>query len=837
MRKKATLIKALAAFMRPALRVGTGALTLCAAMSVATAIAAKTQPKTGHEGEYRAALQRLDSAMALIGRAEHTIDRGQFEPVSLVGQLDADPTRIAAFVRSHIAFQPYPGALRGVKGTLMARAGNALDQSLLLAALLHDAGYDARVDYAPLNDAQAQRVFEQITRARAPAPAPVDARALAALLKTAPGAKDPALVKRLKQATQQVHDGPPATEMATWLAKVLAKSGIKIDAGNMSARLFESAHDYFWVEYRSDPWAKWQAVQPVFADAAHDLSGIGAKERYYGAIPERWQWRLHLELVMETKQGDALDASHLLDWTRPVANLAGRPLGISVAPTNLSSRAALKNLKKTFAQAKLFSARFNGSQIDPLFDDSGNMVDPVALSGQGFGAADVFMTMNKKEQAAAGALAALGGGSDNGRNPHLPIQVLTGLWIDVSVIPPEGYGAPRHQRRFILDRIGNRQRRAGKVTHLTPMKPADIARRLTASYTFVASGGQPADGVLMRRMLQRISRQRSFFVYAAKLIYLGRDDGVTLADYLMSLSLPSLPQLGLLRDAAAATPAGTYRPAPAVVAVETGRAPDYAAQVRMDVIFDPAVRPVLAPHTTDAPGDASHGADMTAMGTSHSDPAPSLVAGVRTTRLETGRLGSASAGTRRTSAYALLSAAHKSNATFHVLVPAEDDAGRKQNMAALATFKLPAASADAIVRDLDAGYAVVLPERKTDGETHVAWWRVAPQTGETLGMMDDGRGGDLAEEVDLLQVALNGTLDAVSDIYGTEGALKGVWGCIDSPDPSCCVAGVAGSFAFGKGQGKYLSGMGKALNAELVSKVIGGVLSFLPGPVQASCNK
>lgn len=48
---------------------------------------------------------------------------------------------------------------------------------------------------------------------------------------------------------------------------------------------------------------------------------------------------------------------------------------------------------------------------------------------------------------------------------------------------------------------------------------------------------------------------------------------------------------------------------------------------------------------------------------------------------------------------------------------------------------------DALVRarhDLDAGYVLVVPERPEGG--YASWWRVHPQTGETLGIGTSGRG-------------------------------------------------------------------------------------------------
>jgi hypothetical protein len=71
------------------------------------------------------------------------IDRSTFDQSELLNGLDFDDNEIASFVVEEIAFESYAGSLRGAHGTLLARAGNALDQSLLLATLLNEAGFDA----------------------------------------------------------------------------------------------------------------------------------------------------------------------------------------------------------------------------------------------------------------------------------------------------------------------------------------------------------------------------------------------------------------------------------------------------------------------------------------------------------------------------------------------------------------------------------------------------------------------------------------------------------------------------------------------------------------------
>jgi hypothetical protein len=50
-----------------------------------------------------------------------------------------------------------------------------------------------------------------------------------------------------------------------------------------------------------------------------------------------------------------------------------------------------------------------------------------------------------------------------------------------------------------------------------------------------------------------------------------------------------------------------------------------------------------------------------------------------------------------------------------------------------------------LMRDLDSGHAVLIPQRKPAGLAITGWWRVNPATGTTLGMTSDGRGQDAME--------------------------------------------------------------------------------------------
>ena len=92
-----------------------------------------------------------------------------WELEALALELAFDLPAMHAFVRDHVAFDPYPGVLRGAQGTLAARAGNAWDQALLLHALIDASGYDARFAFGTLgDDAIAALLAAAPTGARAP---------------------------------------------------------------------------------------------------------------------------------------------------------------------------------------------------------------------------------------------------------------------------------------------------------------------------------------------------------------------------------------------------------------------------------------------------------------------------------------------------------------------------------------------------------------------------------------------------------------------------------------------------------------------------------------------
>jgi len=80
-----------------------------------------------------------------------TLDADSADPfiVRKAGELGNDPVQIFAFARDEVVYESYTGSLRGARGTLWSKAGNALDQASLLIALLRASGIRAETADPP----------------------------------------------------------------------------------------------------------------------------------------------------------------------------------------------------------------------------------------------------------------------------------------------------------------------------------------------------------------------------------------------------------------------------------------------------------------------------------------------------------------------------------------------------------------------------------------------------------------------------------------------------------------------------------------------------------------
>jgi len=137
------------------------ACTLIAMLSVPYGT---TFGESNDSADFKAEMVKLDKIMAFAKEIEEITNSNSFDTALILRETDYEPDKIIQFVKESVSFELYEGVLRGAHGTLVGRAGNSLDQSILLAKLLRDAGFDARIARTKLGERRAKRVLSELDR-------------------------------------------------------------------------------------------------------------------------------------------------------------------------------------------------------------------------------------------------------------------------------------------------------------------------------------------------------------------------------------------------------------------------------------------------------------------------------------------------------------------------------------------------------------------------------------------------------------------------------------------------------------------------------------------------
>lgn len=353
---------------------------------------------------------------------------------------DYDADSLSEFVRQEITFQEYQGVFRGATGTLQTRAGNTLDQSLLLATLLRDAGYDARIAHAKISSDLAILLLGQMARFPDP-PQVYGDGASAILFKIAEFLKSQDLnpdstavwETELEERRQLVG------ELSSAVMTALANSEVSLQQGIMPTEIVEEARDYYWCQYRNGPSSDWVDVHTAFDAIPADFSNLQPTKFFQGEIPEELQQRITIQLFASRRVGGRTEDSEIMQsWSRPVANLYGTPIVISVVP----SQFARMGEDDYDASSDLFLPYLNESLAPgaKAFDLNGNIVPAdVAMSHM----AGIFKTVSGKGISAATALQNLGKADEDVQERAMALK---DVWLEISLSGP-GVDSDRRWRR------------------------------------------------------------------------------------------------------------------------------------------------------------------------------------------------------------------------------------------------------------------------------------------------------------------------------------------------------------------------------------------------------
>ena len=669
----------------------------------------------------------IDAFRSQLTQLRRAVDKSKFDPEALLDQLDYEAEFILDYVSRDIVFQPYEGVLRGVAGTLRARAGNSLDQSILLASVLKSAGYDARVVKAELTAADALRLL-RTTAAAKPA-------ADLAYLDAEISARFPDAAAPAAQDIEDTQAFADARQHESLLLATLSDAGIDLETVDVTQRWIPVLQDYFWVQHRDGPSADWQDAHPAFGSAAPP-AGLAPQEFFSDTIPEKYQQTFTMQAFMEQMvTGKVTKHALMSPWTMPAANANGKTMRYTNAPSGLNVN-TMGDLDRALDETNFLMPNLNGGPPPGMqaFDLRGVLIDPFAL---GSPAAGLFQTLGEKmAQATEGII-----DDPDGK----PVMALHSMWLEFTFTTPSGKS--RTDRRYLV---------APRSDYSESNK--ELLYALITDHTYIVStGGEPLDYLADRYLEFTIEGTEWLKTMLHKVFF--PDEGTPLPDALPS-DFPVLTQYWLMdHQPTTADDVVSYRAEPGLMGFRRGHRDAETRFAAVDVVWNAIehVRVTGQGLEHDARAAASRGIWDTAL---EAVPAQAL-------RLEAVSMASTAQTFRL---------AREQNVPLEVLAAGSTPSADAVGLGATAQAFLQ--------QDLDRGYAVVIPSGIPKGARLPAWWRVNAQTGETLGMTGDGYGQELLDYLDELHSMIS-TLNDLGD------AVEALHACEAKPSfetKLCCVA-------------------------------------------------
>lgn len=671
------------------------------------------------------------AAKAIDAKTDHSL----FDVAALAARLGPDPVAAFHFVQSEVRYEAYYGVLRGPLGTLVDRAGNSLDRSLLLAELLNKNGRTTRIAYGGLDGAGARRLVQRMFEPVARGPAVVSSLPeLYAGVGRALGLSQNGVERLVNQVTKRT---AAATESAVSYATAEAAS---IDADLSRARvapvsvvpsgaLLAEAREHYWVQYRNDD-AKWIDLDTSFRDAKPGET-FARVTSTYDQLPEEAYHHLRVIVTLRTARevngrDESLTDTTLTDNEFRTSDLQDRDITIANVPMSPRSSSPVGS-DDQLAQAAEYRSYLqvgSGAQWGKYFTLDGHVSD--APQGTGVGGLG---------SATRGLLGGFGGaltGAMTGK-PSGSVTRVVGEWAEYVIRSPDGNGNPVEERRFHRDIVRPTTVVAwssGDPPHAqstaTRLDIDTLRRQLLWSVRLTPITGEPLPGYRA-------------FQLANVLAQLNLPAGTSQTD---QIRLPSIPALGnvllaeetmqALRRVASTAFSGIQisLPRPGLIAFESRYDP---TQDQYTLGYDVVA---FVPEFDSRP-DHNAVDFQSAMRLQR-------LAGVLVTRMEWMRAAGLTAGNGPSPFVSNTSRVFEASRGRQSIVVLEPD---KVGLQHLGDLELdPQIKAD-LAASLSRRSVIVAPASPVNIDNHsrYGWWKIDLDSGETIGVLPTGRGQAVSE--------------------------------------------------------------------------------------------
>jgi transglutaminase-like putative cysteine protease len=246
----------------------------------------------------RPVAQMLSDYTAALTTLKASIDYSQIDVNARQAKIGTDPQAIAEFVQTDVRYEPYAGALRGPRGTLLAGAGNSLDRALLLAAMLRTAGHRVRFVRGALSSDQAEQLVRTGLRSKSPA-------------------------RKIDAPLQEVVDR--AERHFMYIGNALHEAGFRSPEGDTGAweRAVREAQQHFWVQLESSGWVDIDPSPGI--PYGHSL--VPATEQEDEPNPTLFH-EIEIRVEVEALRSGKRETRTVLHYRSRAADLGGAPIGM-----------------------------------------------------------------------------------------------------------------------------------------------------------------------------------------------------------------------------------------------------------------------------------------------------------------------------------------------------------------------------------------------------------------------------------------------------------------------------------------------------------------------------
>lgn len=649
-------------------------------------------------------LPTAQESRAAIEEIMSLVNRSQFDLDSLLDHLDYDLEEIVSFVTGGIRFQQYPGLLRGPVATLAGRSGNALDQATLLAKLLKDSGYDARIARSEISSRDALRLLKTMELNHGNALPPIgDIEKIKELL-SRPGYAESGFFQAIgllldnlsgppKKGVSPVVDGVADAEIVLSKLREPLDSLVMPDR-NITEQLVTETRDYYWVETRSGPSDEWQRVHPVLPEGFKLSDPHEVTEYFANKVPQSLSHHVSVQVFIERNWGGKIESIPVTGkWQAPSANLSDFVISYTNSPSGLADEAVetREQIKDGITRSNFFLPTLNDALAPKAsgFDVAGNVfsTDMIDFSKMG-----VFQTINTKGSAAGAAISSLGESKET--TPE-EFQSLTRQWIELQVIAPDGTTRTIHRDIY------------NAATHDSPEKRA-IA--LTRTMTLTVPVGEPSRAQVFYTLLDSFLMLNKAFAQSDCSKPSGTCSGVTMDINSQTLLISRMFDHISIQAAMSLGSTGLI----------------YRAEPGLTARYMHHYLPLLEHHAADIVHNKrrSIGFEGNQVVSRH---LKTLKFGVAESVLEKRLVG---LGSETTAASLLI---NSQNEVWNII----------QDTGGLDKLKLGDVEKEFMEKDLLAGYSLILDQNNINTQGPNSWWRIDPKTGEILGMLSNGTGGAL----------------------------------------------------------------------------------------------